>query len=37
MNYYIKKITYHNGKQVEKKFIEEVVVTKPVDKVIKRN
>ena len=30
------KITYHNGKQVEKKFIEEVVVTKPVDKVIKK-
>nr|WP_317331290.1 G5 domain-containing protein [uncultured Romboutsia sp.] len=30
------KITYHNGKQVEKKFIEEVVVTEPVDKVIKK-
>lgn len=30
------KITYHNGKQVEKKFIEEVVITKPVDKVIKK-
>ncbi len=30
------KITYHNGKQVEKKFIEEVVLTEPVDKVIKK-
>lgn len=30
------KITYHNGKQVEKKFIEEVITTKPVDKVIKK-
>lgn len=30
------KIIYHNGKQVEKKFIEEVVTTKPVDKVIKK-
>lgn len=30
------KITYHNGKQVEKKFIKEVVLTEPVDKVIKK-
>lgn len=30
------KVTYHNGKQVEKKFIEETVVTKPVDKIIKK-
>ena len=30
------KVTYHNGKQVEKKFIEEVIVTNPIDKVIKK-
>lgn len=30
------KVTYHNGKQVEKKFIEEVIVTSPIDKVIKK-
>lgn len=30
------KVTYHNGEEVEKKFIEEVVVTEPIDKVIKK-
>ena len=30
------KVTYHNGKQVEKKFIEEVIVTNPIDKIIKK-
>lgn len=30
------KVTYHNGKEVEKKFIEEVVATEPIDKVIKK-
>lgn len=29
-------VTYHNGEQIEKKFIEELVVSKSVDKVIKK-
>ncbi|RDY29680.1 DUF348 domain-containing protein [Romboutsia weinsteinii] len=30
------KITYHNGKQVEKKFINEVVAVKPENKIVKK-
>ncbi len=30
------KITYHNGKQVEKTFVEEVVSAKPINKIIKK-
>ena len=35
-NELVYKITYHNGKKVEKKFVEELAVTKPVDKIVKK-
>ena len=35
-NELVYKITYHNGKQVDKKFIKEVVISEPVDKIIKK-
>lgn len=35
-NELVYKITYHNGKQVEKKFIEELVIEDPIDKVVKK-
>lgn len=35
-NELVYKVTYHNGKKVEKKFIEELAVTKPVDKIVKK-
>ena len=35
-NELVYKVTYHNGKQVGKKFMDEVVSTEPVDKVIKK-
>lgn len=35
-NELVYKTTYHNGKQVDKKFIKEVVISEPVDKIIKK-
>lgn len=35
-NELVYKITYHNGKEVDKKFMEEVVVSNPVNKVVKK-
>lgn len=35
-NELVYKITYHNGKEVDKKFIEEVVAIKPINKVVKK-
>lgn len=35
-NQLVYKITYHNGKQVEKTFVEEVVSEKPINKIIKK-
>ena len=35
-NQLIYKITYHNGKQVEKTFVEEVVSEKPINKIVKK-
>ena len=35
-NELIYNVTYHNGKQVDKKFVKEVVATEPIDKVIKK-
>lgn len=35
-NQLVYKITYHNGKQVEKTFVEEVVSAKPINKIIKK-
>ncbi len=35
-NELVYKITYHNGKEVDKKFIEEVVTNKPINKVVKK-
>ncbi len=35
-NELVYKITYHNGKEVDKKFVEEVVSSKPVNKVVKK-
>lgn len=35
-NELVYKVTYHNGKKVEKKFIEELAVTEPVDKIVKK-
>ena len=35
-NELIYKVTYHNGKQVDKQFLKEVVTTEPIDKVIKK-
>lgn len=35
-NELVYKVTYHNGKKVEKTFVEEVVASEPVDKVIKK-
>ena len=35
-NQLLYKITYHNGKQVEKTFVEEVVSEKPINKIVKK-
>ncbi|MDU4934964.1 MAG: 3D domain-containing protein [Peptostreptococcaceae bacterium] len=35
-NQLVYKITYHNGKQVEKIFVEEVVSEKPINKIVKK-
>lgn len=35
-NELVYKITYHNGKAVEKTFLEEIVSTEPVNKVVKK-
>ena len=35
-NELVYKVTYHNGKKVEKKFMEELVSSKPVNKVVKK-
>lgn len=35
-NQLVYKITYHNGKQVEKTFVEEIVSEKPINKIIKK-
>ena len=35
-NELVYKTTYHNGKQVDKRFIKEVVISEPVDKIIKK-
>lgn len=35
-NELVYKITYHNGKKVEKKFIEEIVSTEPESKIVKK-
>ena len=35
-NELVYKVTYHNGEQVEKEFLEEIVAKKPVNKVIKK-
>lgn len=35
-NELVYKITYYNGKEVDKKFVEEVVSSKPVNKVVKK-
>ena len=35
-NELVYKITYHNGKPVDKRFVKEVVISEPVDKVIKK-
>ena len=35
-NQLVYKITYHNGKQVEKTFVEEVVSEKPINKIVKK-
>ena len=35
-NELVYKITYHNGKQVEKTFVEEIVASEPINKVIKK-
>ena len=36
-NQLVYKITYHNGKQVEKTFVEEIVSEKPINKIIKNH
>lgn len=35
-NELVYKVTYHNGKQVEKQFMEEIVDTEPIDKLVKK-
>ncbi|MEG2789599.1 MAG: 3D domain-containing protein [Romboutsia sp.] len=35
-NELVYKVTYHNGKQIEKKFVEEEVSVNPIDKVVKK-
>jgi len=35
-NQLIYKVTYHNGKQVKKTFVEEVVASKPINKIVKK-
>ncbi|MBO3443239.1 3D domain-containing protein [Clostridium sp. CCUG 7971] len=35
-NELVYKITYHNGKQMEKKFVEELVSVEPVNKIVKK-
>lgn len=35
-NELVYKITYHNGKQIEKKFVEELVSIEPVNKIVKK-
>lgn len=35
-NELVYKVTYHNDKKIEKKFIEEVALAKPIDKVIRK-
>lgn len=35
-NELVYKVTYHNGKQVEKEFMEEIVATEPIDKLVKK-
>lgn len=35
-NELVYKVIYHNGQEIEKKFIEELVVSKPVNKIVKK-
>ncbi|WP_042275660.1 3D domain-containing protein [[Clostridium] dakarense] len=35
-NELVYKITYHNGKQIEKKFVEELVSVEPTNKIVKK-
>lgn len=35
-NELVYKVTYHNDKKIEKKFIEEVALAKPIDKVVRK-